>query len=73
MSWRGHAPYALKCYLMVNTIKQALEQRLGRKVALSSVYTLLHRHGSRKLAPDERHPKPRLLRKVFSVGIAIER
>ncbi|MGH8651955.1 MAG: helix-turn-helix domain-containing protein, partial [Gammaproteobacteria bacterium] len=43
--------------LVVNTIKQALEQRVGRKVALSSVYNLLHRHGWRKLAPDKRHPK----------------
>lgn len=43
--------------LGVNTIKQALEQRMGRKVALSSVYNLLHRHGWRKLAPDKRHPK----------------
>lgn len=43
--------------LVVNTIKHALEQRLDRKVALSSVYNLLHRHGWRKLAPDKRHPK----------------
>ena len=42
---------------VLNTIKHALEQRLDRKVALSSVYNLLHRHGWRKLAPDKRHPK----------------
>jgi transposase len=43
--------------LVVSGIKQALDKRLGRKVALSSVYNLLHRHGWRKLAPDKRHPK----------------
>jgi transposase len=41
--------------LIVNEIHQALEQHLGRKVALSSVYTLLHRHNWRKLTPDKRH------------------
>jgi len=43
--------------LIVTSIKHALEQRLGRAVALSSVYNLLHRHGWRKLAPDKRHHK----------------
>lgn len=43
--------------LVVTSIKQALEQRLARQVARSSVYNLLHRHGWRKLAPDKRHPK----------------
>lgn len=43
--------------LVVSSIHQALEGRLGRKVALSSVYNLLHRHGWRKLAPDRRHPQ----------------
>ncbi len=43
--------------LIVNGIKQALDKRLGREVALSSVYKLLHRHNWRKLAPDKRHPK----------------
>ena len=42
--------------LVAGPIHQALEARLGRKVALSSVYNLLHRHGWRKLAPDKRHP-----------------
>jgi transposase len=41
--------------LVVNTLHQALEERLGRKVALSSAYNLLHRHGWRKLAPDKRN------------------
>ena len=43
--------------LIVGEIKQALDVRLGRKVALASAYNLLHRHGWRKLAPDKRHPK----------------
>ena len=43
--------------LVVAEIKQALDQRLGRSVALASAYNLLHRNGWRKLAPDKRHPK----------------
>jgi transposase len=43
--------------LVVSEIKQAMDQRLNRKVPLSSAYNLLHRHGWRKLAPDQRHPK----------------
>ncbi len=43
--------------LVVGQIKAALDQRLGRKVALTSVYNLLHRHNWRKLAPDKRHPQ----------------
>ena len=43
--------------LVAGPVHQALEGRLGRKVALSSVYNLLHRHGWRKLAPDKRHVK----------------
>ena len=43
--------------LVVTEIKQVLDTRLGRKVALASVYNLLHRHGWRKIAPDKRHPK----------------
>ena len=43
--------------LVVGQIKSALDQRLGRQVALASVYNLLHRHGWRKLAPDKRHPQ----------------
>ena len=42
--------------LIVPPVKRALDQHLGRPVALSSVYRLLHRHGWRKLAPDKRHP-----------------
>jgi len=43
--------------LIVNDIKNAMDRRLGRQVALASVYNLLHRHGWRKLAPDKRHPQ----------------
>jgi len=43
--------------LVVTRIRQALENRLGRKVALASAYNLLHRHGWRKLAPDKRNSK----------------
>ena len=43
--------------LVVGQIKHDLEQALGRPVSLSSVYTLLHRHDWRKLAPDKRHPQ----------------
>ena len=43
--------------LVVGQIKHELEQALGRPMSLSSVYTLLHRHDWRKLAPDKRHPQ----------------
>ncbi len=43
--------------LVVPQIKTELEAALGRGMALSSVYNLLHRHGWRKLAPDKRHPQ----------------
>ncbi len=43
--------------LVVGQIKADLDQRLGRPVALSSAYNLLHRHGWRKLVPDKRHPQ----------------
>jgi transposase len=43
--------------LVVPQIKAELEEALGRTMALSSVYNLLHRHGWRKLAPDKRHPQ----------------
>lgn len=43
--------------LVVGQVKAALDERLGREVALASAYNLLHRHGWRKLAPDKRHPQ----------------
>jgi transposase len=41
--------------LVVNEIHQAMQEHLGRNVALASAYNLLHRHGWRKLAPDKRN------------------
>ena len=41
----------------VSHLQQAYEQHVGRSVANSTVYRLLHRHGWRKLAPRRRHPK----------------
>ena len=43
--------------LVVGQIKAALDERLGREVALASAYNVLHRHNWRKLAPDRRHPQ----------------
>ncbi len=43
--------------LLADQIKPQLEAALGRPMALSSVYNLLHRHNWRKLAPDKRHPQ----------------
>ena len=36
---------------------EVLETALGRRMALSTTYNLLHRHGWRKLAPDKRYPQ----------------
>jgi transposase len=41
-------------------IRAALEQRLGKRTAPSTVYNLLRRHGWRKLAPDRVHPQGNL-------------
>lgn len=43
--------------LVVSQIKPLLEKALGREMALSTTYKLLHRQGWRKLAPDKKHPK----------------
>jgi hypothetical protein len=43
--------------LIVSEIKDAMEVRLGRPVALASAYNLLHRNDWRKLVPDKHHPK----------------
>jgi transposase len=43
--------------LEVSRVKQSFEQRIGRKVAKSTVYDLLHRHGWRKIMPRPSHPK----------------
>lgn len=43
--------------LNVNEIKKAFEDRVGRRVAKSTVYRMLERHDWRKVAPRPRHPK----------------
>jgi len=43
--------------LEVSEIHAGLEKVLSRKVHLSAVYKLLHRHGWRKLAPRKRNTK----------------
>ena len=41
----------------ISKIPSAFEKRIGRKLAQSTVYDLLHRHGWRKITPRPRHPK----------------
>lgn len=43
--------------LVVPPIHAALEEKLGRPVAKSTVYRMLARHGWRKVEPDTCHPK----------------
>ena len=43
--------------LVVSKVKASYEAKVGRKVAGSTVYRLLARHGWRKIAPRCRHPK----------------
>ena len=43
--------------LEVGPIHKALCTHVGRQVALSTAYDLLHRHGWRKIMPRSRHPK----------------
>jgi dienelactone hydrolase len=43
--------------LVVPQFKPAIEKRLGKTLALSSLYRMLARHGWRKLAPDTQHPQ----------------
>ena len=43
--------------LVIPRLKPLIEARLGKTLALSSVYRLLARHGWRKLAPDTQHPR----------------
>lgn len=42
--------------LEISLVKSKLEIKLGKKIAKSSVYELLHRHGWRKVAPRPYHP-----------------
>lgn len=43
--------------LVINEIKAALEERLGRSIHKATVYRMLYRHGWRKLVPRPSHPK----------------
>jgi transposase len=43
--------------LVVNEIKEALEQKLGHTVHKTTVYRILYRHGWRKIVPGKNHPK----------------
>ena len=43
--------------LEVHRVRQRYAQRVGKVVAKSTVYRLLHRHGWRKLAPRPHHPQ----------------
>jgi len=43
--------------LVVNEVKSAYEEAVGRVVPKSTVYRMLARHGWRKIAPRPRHPK----------------
>ena len=43
--------------LVVPPLQVALEERVGHPVAKSTVYRMLARHGWRKIAPDNAHPK----------------
>ncbi len=43
--------------IIVPPLKAQIEAALGRPMALSTVYAMLHRHGWRKLAPDKQHPQ----------------
>jgi len=43
--------------VVVSQLREALQQRVGAKIPLYTVYRMLARHGWRKVAPDTRHPK----------------
>ena len=43
--------------VVIPRIKSAIEAKLGKTLALSSVYRMLARQGWRKLAPDTHHPQ----------------
>lgn len=43
--------------LIVSEVWAALEKELGHKVAETTVYRMLARHGWRKIVPRRRHPK----------------
>jgi hypothetical protein len=43
--------------IVVPPLKEKVEERLGKPMALSTLYRMLARHGWRKLAPDTAHPQ----------------
>lgn len=43
--------------VVVPLLKEKIEERLGKSVALSTIYRMLARNGWRKLAPDAAHPQ----------------
>ena len=43
--------------VIVPPLKGKIEERLGKQVALSTIYRMLARNGWRKLAPDTTHPQ----------------
>jgi transposase len=43
--------------LEVGSIREACEKKVGGKVAKTTVYRMLARHGWRKIVPRKRHPK----------------
>ena len=43
--------------VVIPQLRPSFEERLGRPVALSTLYRMLARHGWRKLAPDTAHPQ----------------
>jgi transposase len=53
--WRAKAEHG--GVLIVPPMHAALEERLSQKIALSTVYRMLARHGRRKVKPDTAHPK----------------
>jgi len=49
--------------IVINEVKDAYEEKIGHKVAKSTVYRMLERHGWRKIIPYSRHPKADLIKK----------
>jgi transposase len=43
--------------VVIPPLKEKVEERLGKSVALSTIYRMLARNGWRKLAPDTVHPQ----------------
>jgi transposase len=43
--------------IVIPRLQKQIQEALGTKVSLSTVYRMLERHGYRKIAPDSRHPR----------------